>query len=71
MSASPGRAPDVDLDDDVLPGPVGGEAPGPSGTVGCPCRTRCPKARDICATERPELGTGAHPSACHFPAGSE
>jgi len=71
LSASPGRAPDVDLDDDVLPGPVGGKAPGPSGTVGCPYRTRCPKARDICATERPELGTGAHPSACHFPAGSE
>ncbi|KMS75984.1 hypothetical protein ACM01_07095 [Streptomyces viridochromogenes] len=68
LSASPGRATAVDLDD-VLPGAVAGEASGPAGTVGCPYRTRCPKARDICATERPELGTGAHPSACHFPAG--
>jgi oligopeptide transport system ATP-binding protein len=68
LSASPGRAATVDLDDDLLPGAAAGEAPGPLGTAeGCPYRARCAKARDICATERPELGTGAHPSACHFP----
>ncbi|MCQ9183679.1 ABC transporter ATP-binding protein [Streptomyces sp. IBSBF 2953] len=72
LSASPGRDTALDPDDDVLPGAVAGEAPGPLGTaVGCPYRTRCPRARDVCATERPELGAGAHPTACHFPAGKE
>lgn len=37
---------------------------------GCHFRTRCWKAQDVCARERPALvdRTGAgHPSACHFP----
>jgi len=36
---------------------------------GCRFRTRCWKARDVCATEEPALvdrGDHAHPSACHF-----
>ncbi|MFI6377111.1 ABC transporter ATP-binding protein [Streptomyces sp. NPDC050546] len=68
LSASPGRAATLDPGEDVLSGAVAGELQGPLGTAeGCPYRSRCPKARDICATDRPELGTGVHPSACHFP----
>ncbi|MEV3971267.1 ABC transporter ATP-binding protein [Streptomyces sp. NPDC050698] len=72
LRASPGRAAAVGLEGDVLPGAAAGEAPGPLGTaVGCPYRTRCLKARDVCTTERPGLGTGAHLSACHFPSEQE
>jgi oligopeptide/dipeptide ABC transporter ATP-binding protein len=37
---------------------------------GCRFRTRCPAARDFCATEEPPLrpfGPGGHLAACHFP----
>jgi oligopeptide/dipeptide ABC transporter ATP-binding protein len=36
---------------------------------GCPFRTRCPKARERCTTERPELASvpGGTAAACHFP----
>lgn len=72
LSASPSRASELNLDDEVLPAAVAREAPGPLGTAaGCPYRTRCPGARDVCATETPELGRGTHPSACHFPFGEE
>jgi oligopeptide/dipeptide ABC transporter ATP-binding protein len=65
-----------------VPDPVGrdsreritltGDVPSPSNPPsGCTFRTRCWKAQDICAREKPalvdRLGVG-HPSACHFPA---
>ena len=46
-----------------------GEVPSPRNIPsGCPFRTRCWKAQDICATDRPALvSRGTHPVACHFP----
>lgn len=40
---------------------------------GCPFRTRCPMATEICATERPELREVApgHQVACHHPLQAE
>ena len=47
-----------------------GEVPNPvDKPTGCPFRTRCPYARELCATERPRLtptASGRH-TACHFP----
>jgi peptide/nickel transport system ATP-binding protein len=37
---------------------------------GCRFRTRCPRARDICAVEEPRMrdfDANGHQAACHFP----
>ena len=50
----------------AVPGVEEGELPNDDA---CLYRDRCPRAADICATERPALverGQG-HPVACHFP----
>ncbi|WP_027943535.1 ABC transporter ATP-binding protein [Amycolatopsis taiwanensis] len=49
---------------------IRGEPPSPiSPPSGCRFRTRCPRARDICASERPAMRELApdHSVACHFP----
>jgi oligopeptide transport system ATP-binding protein len=50
---------------------LGGDVPGPENVpVGCHFHPRCPVARDLCRTTRPELATVAqdHTAACHFAA---
>src|SRR5262249_15992374 len=50
--------------------PIEGEIPSPSATiVGCPFRSRCPKAFDRCAVEAPLLKEHrpGHWAACHLP----
>jgi oligopeptide transport system ATP-binding protein len=50
---------------------LGGDVPGPENVpAGCHFHPRCPVARDICRTTRPELTTVAqgHTAACHFAA---
>ncbi|MFJ4029541.1 ABC transporter ATP-binding protein [Paenarthrobacter sp. NPDC089989] len=46
-----------------------GEVPSPRNIPsGCPFRTRCWKAQDVCSTDRPPLVShGLQPVACHFP----
>ncbi|MFV0336048.1 MAG: ABC transporter ATP-binding protein [Tropicimonas sp.] len=45
-----------------------GELPSPVDIPpGCPFSPRCWKAQDKCRSERPELDTGPHRAACHFP----
>ncbi|HEY0472981.1 MAG TPA: oligopeptide/dipeptide ABC transporter ATP-binding protein, partial [Kribbella sp.] len=47
---------------------VEGDVPSPAKPPpGCVFHTRCPHAQEICKTEVPQLSTGVHPVACHFP----
>jgi len=50
---------------------LGGDVPGPANVPpGCHFHPRCPIARDVCRTTRPELTTVAndHAASCHFAA---
>ncbi len=69
LSAVPVPEPGVERDRIVLSGDVPTPIDPPSG---CPFRTRCFKAEDVCATKRPELepvdgSSTEHRAACHFP----
>jgi peptide/nickel transport system ATP-binding protein len=68
LSAVPVPEPGVERDRIVLTGDVPTPISPPSG---CPFRTRCYKAEDVCATERPVLepvqGSTEHRAACYFP----
>ena len=72
LSAVPVPEPGVDRDRIVLTGDVPTPIDPPSG---CPFRTRCYKAQDVCATERPVLEpvqgstehSTEHRAACYFP----
>jgi oligopeptide/dipeptide ABC transporter ATP-binding protein len=68
LSAVPVPEPGVTRERIVLSGDVPTPISPPSG---CPFRTRCYKAQDVCATERPVLepvaGNAEHRAACYFP----
>jgi peptide/nickel transport system ATP-binding protein len=68
LSAVPVPEPGVVRDRIVLSGDVPTPIAPPSG---CPFRTRCYKAEDVCATKRPVLepvdGSSEHRAACYFP----
>jgi peptide/nickel transport system ATP-binding protein len=68
LSAVPVPEPGVKRERVVLTGDVPTPIDPPSG---CPFRTRCYKAQDVCATERPVLepvaGNTQHRAACYFP----
>jgi peptide/nickel transport system ATP-binding protein len=49
---------------------IPGELPSPvNPPSGCPFRTRCPRASDLCASQMPQLQdiSPGHLSACHHP----
>ena len=53
--------------EDLLAGEIPSPVHPPSG---CPFRTRCPYAQEICAQQvPPREGAGDHQAACHFPLG--
>ncbi|GAA1307585.1 dipeptide ABC transporter ATP-binding protein [Saccharothrix xinjiangensis] len=66
LSAVPVPDPELRGQRDVIR--LTGDVPSPiDPPSGCRFRTRCWKARDVCATEEPALvDRGGHPSACHF-----
>jgi oligopeptide/dipeptide ABC transporter ATP-binding protein len=45
------------------------EAVGAPPKEGCPFAPRCPRAQDLCRTDRPPLTGNGHAFACHFPLG--
>ncbi|MEG9883821.1 MAG: oligopeptide/dipeptide ABC transporter ATP-binding protein [Hyphomicrobiales bacterium] len=65
--------PDPDIERNKKTAPLIGELPSPlHPPSGCVFRTRCPRARPLCAQKRPVLaavtaGTEEHRVACHFP----
>lgn len=65
--------PDPDIEAAKKTVPLIGELPSPlTPPSGCVFRTRCPRARPLCAQKRPVLaavmaGTEEHRVACHFP----
>ncbi|MFE7662080.1 ABC transporter ATP-binding protein [Streptomyces celluloflavus] len=67
------NAPDPDAEQAGTP--LGGETPSAAAPPsGCRFRTRCPAARELCATTEPpvtEPATPGHRVACHFPLISE
>jgi peptide/nickel transport system ATP-binding protein len=70
LSAVPVPEPGAVRERIVLTGDVPTPIDPPSG---CPFRTRCYKAEDVCATVRPtlEVVSGEHRVACYFPESSE
>ncbi|QFZ18876.1 ABC transporter ATP-binding protein [Saccharothrix syringae] len=66
LSAVPVPDPELRGQRDVIR--LTGDVPSPvDPPSGCRFRTRCWKARDVCAVEEPALvDRGGHPSACHF-----
>jgi len=68
LSAVPVPEPGAVRERVVLTGDVPTPVDPPSG---CPFRTRCYKAEDVCATKRPVLepvnGNTEHRAACYFP----
>ena len=66
LSAVPIPDPQLERKKRIIP--LKGELPSPmSPPSGCVFRTRCLRAQDICARERPALLGGAHLTACHVP----
>ena len=67
ISAVPIPDPSVEKNKDLFL--IEGDLPSPiNPPSGCVFRTRCPKAQDICAQQKPEfkvVGSG-HSVACHF-----
>jgi peptide/nickel transport system ATP-binding protein len=65
MSAVPEPDPDAPLTEDELPGDLPSPLAPPSG---CPFRTRCPLAAEVCAQEMPAMRevVPGHHVACHF-----
>ncbi len=62
--------PDPEIERNKQTNPLSGELPSPiNPPSGCYFRTRCPKATELCAREKPEMHEAAtgHWVACHFP----
>nr|WP_010398366.1 oligopeptide/dipeptide ABC transporter ATP-binding protein [Paracoccus sp. TRP] len=66
LSAVPIPDPELERDKRIIP--LSGELPSPMNPPsGCVFRTRCPRAQERCALDRPDLTGGAHLTACHYP----
>ena len=66
LSAVPIPDPQLERQKRIIP--LRGELPSPMNPPsGCVFRTRCPRAQDLCAAQRPELSGQPHQVACHFP----